>query len=90
MFCYNERVKSIVIPKCIRELPKGFARHAINLTNILGTDNIESIDTACFYETSLKKAAFPNLKALPEPGSQFCYCPLLTTIDIGQVVNIPK
>lgn len=85
-FQKNNRVKSVTIPTSIIKIPKGFANEAFNLEEVKGTENVELIGSGAFRKCSIKKALFPNLKALD--GSQnFGYAAYLTIVDIGDFVT---
>lgn len=90
MFGYNERVKSITIPNTITALPNFFAREAINLEEIKGTENVKVLGRGALYRTALRKASFPNLEELDSSGTQFTQCAHLISADLGKVKSIPK
>ena len=91
MFGFNAAVKSITIPHYITEIPRTFARDAVNLHTINGTENVKTIGTQAFYSTRIKKANFPKLEGLNESGSQFQYCSDLIFADVGsKITTIPK
>lgn len=87
MFAYNAAVKSITIPTFITEIPSRFARNAVNLHTINGTENVREIGAQAFYATRIKKAIFPNLEDTSEATSQFMYCPHLIFADVGNKIT---
>ena len=58
----NNAIKSITIPKHITHLPHYFARKALSLVEVKGTEQIKSMGKAVLGLTPIRKAYFPNLK----------------------------
>lgn len=89
MFYYNYRVKGIVLPDSVTDIPKSFCWGAINLEEIKNTEHIQTIDRNGFRRTKIKKALFPNLKELKDAYC-FCECAYLHTANIGNhITSIP-
>ena len=93
IFAYNDAIESITIPSFITEIPTYFARHAMNLTEVNGTENIKVINSCGFYGTKIRKAIFPNLETLAVgddgDGGHFAGCFYLVSADLGKVTTIP-
>ena len=88
MFYRNDRVREIVLPTTIREIPAYFCANAINLRTVNGMERITSIGKGAFGCTRIKNALFPNLETM---GSfAFTGCGYLRNADIGTVSVIPK
>lgn len=86
MFEGNKRIKSLTIPSGVRVLPLRFASQAINLIEINGTENIETLEQTALQNTAIKKAFFPNLKQF-SGSAHFNQCPNLAVVDIGNTVS---
>lgn len=89
MLCYNLRVKDIVLPDSITEIPDLFCRNARHLRSIGNTEHITKLGYRSFMNTRIEKALFPNLK---EVGKHtFIQCPLLYVANIGnEIAEIPE
>lgn len=90
MFIANERVKSITIPSVVTTLPPYFARQAINLGEVKGTENVKVLGQGALYRTAIRKASFPNLEEMGAAGVQFQFCSYLISADLGKVTSLPK
>ncbi len=87
-FAMNSRIKEIVFPITVTEIPNALFRSSTNLCSIKNTEQIKGVGKFAFERTKIKKALFPNLTQL---GNQaFAYCSLLFTADIGSITTIPK
>lgn len=94
MFMHNRRVKRLVLPKCITEIPQNFCAEANALEEVTGTENVVTLGKNAFYRTGIRKAYFPSLTTIIE-GSNFMGCANLVVADLGHVfaqapATIPK
>ena len=85
MFYGNRRIKRIVLPSTITELPEAFCDNAWNLVDVVNTEQVQVLGTAAFRATQLTKATFPNLTAWGDQVFQSCV--LLQWVDIGDYVE---
>lgn len=89
MFYYNYRVKEIVFPDGVTEIPASFCRNARLLTSIRNTEHITVLNQRAFMNTRIDKALFPNLTSTDQ--RVFLGCCLLHTADIGNTIDsIPE
>ena len=86
MFCKNNRIKSLIIPSYITDIPDRFCDQAFYLERIDGTENVETIGRAVFQKTRLKTIAFPKLKTASGTG-HFNGCYELVSADIGNEIS---
>lgn len=94
MFMFNRRVKRLVLPECVTEIPRNFCAEANNLEEVKGTENVTTMGANAFYRTNIRKAYFPSLATFTD-GSQFMGCANLVVADLGNVLKnagaaIPK
>ncbi len=87
-FCYNLRIKEVVLPTTIKEINNGVFYHAEYLEKVENTEQIEMIGTGGFAYTRLRELRFPNLKSLG--NNPFRNSPCLELIDIGNITTIPS
>lgn len=89
MFSYNYRVKEIVLPDGVTELPESFCRYAINLKAIHNTESVTKVGKTFIAYTSVEKALFPNLTDVV--AQSFGAAGYLKVVDIGNnITEIPK
>ena len=89
MFHYNYRVKEIVIPDGVQELPDYFCRYAINLRTVNNTEHITKLGGNVLAYTRVEKAIFPNLKEVAQQSLGACGYMLIA--DIGDnITELPK
>lgn len=87
MFMCNPTVKQVVVPSCITEIPGNCFYKASQLKDISGTEQVISIGSQAFTETSIQKAIFPNLQTI-NGNNTFALCFQLCVADIGHVEAI--
>lgn len=88
MFKNNLHIISVKLPSTIQTIPQECFMGAINLVNVLGTENIENIEDKAFNTTKIEKISFENLTTMGE--GVFQVCPYLESVNIGKVTNIPN
>lgn len=89
MFHYNYRVKEIVLPDGVSELPDYFCRYAKNLKVMSNTAGVTKLGSNVLAYTSVKKALFPNL--IEVSASALASCGYLKIADIGnKITEIPE
>ena len=86
MFMYNRRVKRLVLPENITEIPKNFCAEANNLEEVIGTENVVTMGGNAFYRTKIRKAYFPSLETLVD-SAQFMGCTNLVAADLGKALS---
>lgn len=84
MFMGNRRIKRLVIPNWIKEIPNHFCYQATSLEAITGTENVTKMGKNAFYYTGIRKAYFPSLTEFVD-GSHFMGCANLVVADLGKV-----
>lgn len=94
MFMCNKRIKRIVLPESITAIPAFCFFEAMNLTEVSGTEYVETLEGNAFKKTAIQKAYFPNLTTI-NGTSHFENCANLVTADLGHVfenhgATIPK
>lgn len=87
MFYCNERLRELVLPDAVEEIPTYFCREAMNLRTIHNTERITKIATLGFAYTRVEKLMFPNLTEVED--SAFGACGFLYSVDIGKITKIP-
>ena len=96
MFMGNRRVKRLVIPNCVKEIPNHFCYQATSLEAITGTENVTRMGKNVFYYSGIRKAYFPSLTEFAEGShSHFMGCANLVVADLGKVftqanATVPK
>lgn len=89
MFWFNFRVKEIVLPYTVTEIPAYFCRDTRYLTSIKNTDHITRLGKNAFISTRLEKASFQSLResdVMPLAQNK-----LLREVDIGDYIEeIPQ
>jgi hypothetical protein len=96
MFSGIKNVKRIVLPICIEVIPEALCYNTWNLQEIINTENVKSMGSHAFANTSIRKAYFPSLTefSLRSNGSpstsHFSGCACLVTADLGQVFMQPR
>jgi hypothetical protein len=86
MFCGNKRIKRLVLPVWVKEIPEYFCYNAWNLKEVLGTDAVEVLNTAAFAQSGIVSAKFPGLKQL-NGINHFVYCADLVVADLGSTIT---
>lgn len=84
----NLQIVSVTLPSTIETISQECFMGAINLINVLGTENIKTIEDKAFNTTKIKKISFENLTTMGE--GVFQICPYLESANIGKVTNIPN
>ena len=89
MFYYNCRIKEIVLPDAVSELPDYFCNRAENLQSLSNTEQVTKLGSTVMAYTRLEKVTFPNLKEVEEQA--FAACGYLYSVDIGDnLTELPK
>lgn len=89
IFRGNKRIVSIEIPKTITEIPLRFCDNALNVKEVIGTDNVTRLGKCAFQTTGLRFAYFPKLEYVDQ--ATFSNSLYLTTANIGKTVkSLPR
>ena len=85
MFSYNHRIKEVVLPSSIKNIPDGMFCKAIYLEKIENIEQIETIGKHGIAFTRVRELNFPNLKTI----DSYCFCtsPCLEKINIGNKIK---
>ena len=94
MFMCNRRIKRLVLPAGIQEIPGFFCFEAVNLTEVAGTEGVEILNSNAFKKSGLRRAYFPDLVTLTG-NAHFENCTNLAVANLGHVfenhgTTIPK
>lgn len=85
MFHFNFRVKEIVLPDGVSELPDYFARQAENLHTLRNTEHITKLGQFVIAYTRVEKALFPSLKEAT--SGSLGVGSFLRVVDIGDNIT---
>lgn len=88
MFAYNKKVKKVVLPKTITDIPIGCFTYAINLTEVANVENIKTIGYCAFCASGIIEMDLPKLETLDK--KVFLKAGHLKTINLGKVTVIPE
>lgn len=88
IFCCNKRIKEVVLPSSVKDIPGGMFREAIHLEKVENTEQIETVGTTAFPFTRIEEIRFPNLTTLGDKAFNNCSC--LRLVDIGRLTSIGK
>lgn len=86
MFAYNKRVKEVILPKTINQIPAECFAFTTNLEKVLNSEIAQSIQFGGFFASGIKEINFPDLVVLDKKA--FMKCGHLTKINIGKVTAI--
>lgn len=85
-FVNNHKIKEVVLPSTVKELPDALFYDAVNLKKVEKTEQIETVGKNVFLRTSIEEIRFPSLTTLG--SGAFKECCLLRSVNIGQVKAI--
>lgn len=86
MFIGNCRIKRLVLPSFIREIPGHCCYGAFSLAEVSGTENVETLNKYAFANSGISKASFSSLKAL-NGTNHFKGCGNLVVADLGSAIT---
>ena len=86
IFCCNKRIKEVVLPSSVKEIPGGTFCEAHNLEKVENTELIETLGSKAFECTRIEEIRFPNLSTMRNQVFPNCSC--LRLVDIGKVASI--
>lgn len=88
IFAYNKRIKEVVLPKTINQIPAECFAYAIKLESVLNAENIAAVQFGSFFASGIKKLDLTNLQYLSPKA--FMKSAHLEYINLGKTTEIPE
>ena len=86
-FYGNTVIKTVTLPKTIKEIPTACFMGANKLEKLYNTEHITTVGSKAFQNAGITSVNFPNLTTMDTAA--FCQCWRLTHANIGEVAEIP-